>query len=129
MILKMKLSNVITKKGLIMSKIIFDLPNMDDPEWAEAIEKEIEKAEMDLESRTQSGHPDRPLPFDCSIWDTEPVEVNNKFGYGSCVLEPDAVAVYDCIQGAEMTGNYEMMEQGLAWFRKHFPKEYMILLD
>ena len=113
-----------------MSKVIFDLPNMDDPEWAEAIEKEIQNIETELAAdRAKKEHPDRPLPFDCSIWDTEPVEVENRFGYGSCILPPDAVAVYDCIQGAEMCGNWEMMNQGLDWFRKHFPDEYMILLD
>lgn len=111
-----------------MSKIIFDLPNMDDPEWAAAIEKEVEKME-DVLNKTYPPHPDRPLPFECKIYDKEPVHVNNKFGYGSCVLEPDAVAVYDTIQGAELTGNYEMMHQGLDWFRKYFPSEYMILLD
>jgi hypothetical protein len=113
-----------------MSKVIFDLPNMDDPEWAEAIEKEIQNIETELAAdRASKEHPDRPLPFDCSIWDTEPVMVENRFGGDSCLLPPDAVAVYDCIQGAEMTGNYEMMQKGLDWFRQHFPKEFMILLD
>lgn len=109
-----------------MSKIIFDLPNMDDPEWQEAIAKEIDKL---LTSESYPEHPDRPLPFACQILDKEPVEVKNKFDGNSCMLEPDAVAVYDVIQGAELTGNYAIMQEGLAWFRKYFPKEYMILLD
>jgi hypothetical protein len=45
------------------------------------------------------------------------------------MLEPDAVAVYDTTIGALYTANYERMNQGLDWFRKYFPKEYMILLD
>ena len=45
------------------------------------------------------------------------------------MLEPDAVAVFDCIKGAEITKEYDMAQKGLAWFRKYFPKEYMILLD
>ena len=108
-----------------MSKVIFDLPNMDDPEWAEAIEKEIQ---IEFSSGGQE-HPDRPLPFNCKIYDTEPVEVKNKFTGDSCLLPPDAVAVYDTIQGAELTGNYATMQEGLSWFRKYFPKEYMVLLD
>jgi len=105
-------------------KELFELPDMNDPVWEEAIQREIES-----EGESFKSHPDRPLPFECAIWDTEPVEVKNRFGYGSCILPPDAVAVYDCIQGAEMCGNWEMMNQGLDWFRKHFPDEFMILLD
>lgn len=71
----------------------------------------------------------RPLPFSCVIFDDEPQEVENRFGYGSCVLEPDAIAVYDMIMGAELMGNYELMDLGKDWFLKYFPKEYMILLD
>ena len=71
----------------------------------------------------------RPLPFPCVIFDDEPQEVENRFGYGSCILEPDAVAVYDMIMGAEIMGNYELMDLGKDWFLKHFPDQYMILLD
>ena len=45
------------------------------------------------------------------------------------MLEPDAVAVYDMIAGGNLTGDYEIVRQGCDWFRKHFPKQYMILLD
>lgn len=45
------------------------------------------------------------------------------------MLTPQAVAVYDCIKGAEQLGEAEIMEQGLDWFREHYPKEYMVLLD
>ena len=72
---------------------------------------------------------DRKLPFDCMILDSEPVEVTNPFSGESCMLEPDAVAVYDTLKGAEMFGRYDLVEKGCAWFRKYFPNEYMILLD
>ena len=39
----------------------------------------------------------RKLPFACVILDSEAVEVRNPFSGASCMLEPDAVAVYDCI--------------------------------
>jgi hypothetical protein len=53
----------------------------------------------------------------------------NRFGGGSCMLTPEAVAVYDSIMGAEMIGEWKRVEQGLSWFRQYFPEEYMILLD
>jgi hypothetical protein len=69
------------------------------------------------------------MPFDCLVLDSEPVEVTNPFSGDSCVLTPEAVAVYDTIKGCEMMGDYRMVRKGLEWFREFFPKEYMILLD
>jgi hypothetical protein len=69
------------------------------------------------------------LPFECEIYDTEPVSVTNPFSGQSCMLTPEAVAVYDMIKGAEIMGEYELVRKGLGWFREHFAKEYMILLD
>ena len=71
----------------------------------------------------------RKLPFDCMILDAEAVRVTNPFSGESCMLEPDAVAVYDTIKGCELIGDYTMVQKGLAWFAKYFPREYMILLD
>jgi hypothetical protein len=58
-------------------------------------------------------------------WET----ITNPFTNQSCKLPPNAVAVYDSIKGAEMFGMYPIVRKGLDWFRKHFAKEYMILLD
>jgi len=69
------------------------------------------------------------MPFECAILDLDPVEVRNPFSGESCVLTPEAVAVYDSITGANMIGDYKTVRLGLDWFRKHFPKEYMVLLD
>ena len=44
-------------------------------------------------------------------------------------LEPDAVAVYDVIKGAESMGMHKIVQQGLAWFMEYEPKAYMVLLD
>lgn len=71
----------------------------------------------------------KTLPFECVIYDKEPVEVKNKLTGASCMLEPEAVAVYDTIIGSVFTGNYDKMYEGLDWFRENYPKEYMILLD
>lgn len=71
----------------------------------------------------------RKLPFDCMIFDKEPVMVQNRFSGESVLLQPDAVAVYDSIMGAEMIGDYKRVQKGLDWFRRYFPEEYMVLLD
>ena len=69
------------------------------------------------------------LPFDCTVYDKEPVLITNRLSGESCMLTPEAVAVYDTIIGAEMVGRYDIVRQGLDWFREHFPNEYYILLD
>lgn len=69
------------------------------------------------------------LPFDCSIWDTEPQLVTNPFSGESIMLEPMAIAVYDTTMGANMIGDYATVRKGIDWFRKYFPAEYMVLLD
>ena len=71
----------------------------------------------------------RPLPFNVVLTDKEPVEMMNPYTGATCVLEPDAAAVYDTIKGSEIVQNYSMMNKGLEWFREYFPEEYMILLD
>ena len=71
----------------------------------------------------------RKLPFECMILDAEPVRITNPFSGESCMLEPDAVAVYDCIMGAQYINDYKTIRKGLDWFRKYFPAEYMTLLD
>ena len=71
----------------------------------------------------------RKLPFNCMLLDSEPVKVTNPFSGQSCMLEPDAVAVYDVTIGANMIGDYETVQKGINWFIQYFPEEYMILLD
>ena len=68
------------------------------------------------------------LPFKCHVGD-EPETVSNRFTGEKVELQPDAVAVYDTIIGAERFGMWGIVIAGLDWFRTHYPKEYMILLD
>lgn len=68
------------------------------------------------------------LPFDCIVG-TESEVVRNPFSGESVTLTPEAVAVYDTIMGAEMLQDYKTVRKGLDWFRRHFPAEYMVLLD
>ena len=68
-------------------------------------------------------------PFEVEIMDKAPVEVANPYSGEKVMLEPIAVAVYDAIKGAEMLNYHETVEAGIDWFQKHYPKEYMVLLD
>jgi len=72
---------------------------------------------------------ERQLPFQVTVRRTGPVEVTNPFSGESYILEPDAVAVYDAIKGAEYTKDYDQMRKGLDWFKEYEPKAYMVLLD
>ena len=60
---------------------------------------------------------------------SKPETVKNRFSGESVELEPQAVAMYDAIMGAETLELYNMMQEGLTWFRKYHPKAYMTLLD
>ena len=71
--------------------------------------------------------PNPPFPVD--IIDTKPVEVKNPYSGEKVTLTPTAVAVYDCIKGAEMMEDYDMVQKGIDWFIEHYPKEYGVLLD
>jgi len=68
-------------------------------------------------------------PFEVEIMDRAPVEVANPFSGEKVMLEPIAVAVYDCIKGAEMLGEHETVQKGIDWFIEHYPEEYGVLLD
>ena len=55
--------------------------------------------------------------------------IENRFTGEVVELEPEAVAVYDLIMGAEMFGMYKIVHKGLDWFKQYYPKEYLVLLD
>ena len=60
---------------------------------------------------------------------SKPEIVKNRFSGDAVELEPQAVAMYDAIIGAEAMGLYNMVQDGLSWFRENHPKAFMILLD
>ncbi len=64
-----------------------------------------------------------------TLFDSTPIEVKNPFSGESCVLCPEAIAMYDLIKGAEMLKDYEIFDKAMAAFIKRWPKEYMILLN
>ena len=68
------------------------------------------------------------LPFTCELY-SKGAEVQNQFSGEKCNLSADALSVYDVIKGSEAMQKYDIMQKGLDWFKKHYPKEYMVLLD
>lgn len=74
---------------------------------------------------------ERPFPdnFEGIQVGSEKEIVGNPFSGEIAMLEPDAVAVYDVVKGAELVEDYARVREGLDWFRKYFPQEYMVLLD
>jgi len=73
-------------------------------------------------------HGGRELPFECQVG-YESETVSNPFSGNEAELQPDALAVYDVIKGAESMGLHGTVRKGLSWFIKYYPKEYSILLD
>ena len=71
----------------------------------------------------------RKMPFDAQILDDEPQMIKNPLSGNSIELDPQEIAVYDVIMGANMTKNYDLVRKGSDWFRKHNPKAYMVLID
>ena len=72
------------------------------------------------------------IPFDVDLTldaKDKLIEVPNRFSGEKASLPWFAVAVYDLIMGSEQFEDYKTMQQGLDWFRRYFPKEYMVLLD
>ena len=85
------------------------------------------------------------LPFPDADYSSDPLgmeTVKNPFSGESIAMPRFAVAVYDVIMGsnqlAEMHDKrngvgtsplWKDVRKGLDWFRQHFAKEYMVLLD
>ena len=77
-----------------------------------------------------------PQPFTNCYFGAEPTReltIHNRFSdetfQQSCKLPSFAVAIYDTIIGAEASEDYKLMQKGITWFQKNFPKQYMTLLD
>jgi hypothetical protein len=73
------------------------------------------------------------LPFKIMLEDPKSKHaletVTNPYSGQSCQLPRYAVAVYDTIKGAEVTGDVDLMRKGLTWFQKNFTDQYYVLLD
>ena len=69
------------------------------------------------------------MPFDCQIYPEKSVEVKNRFSGQKTTMPGFAASVYDVIIGAEMIEDWATVRLGLDWFKKYFPKQYMVVLD
>ena len=63
------------------------------------------------------------------IIETHSVEVQNRFGGSSIMLNPAEQVIYDVISGAEMHHQYKLVQRGIDWFIKNNIEAYSILLD
>ena len=69
------------------------------------------------------------LPFDCSVYEDKVVKIKNRFTGEETEMPGYAASVYDTIIGAEQFEAYDIVRAGIDWFRQHFPKQYMVVLD
>lgn len=72
---------------------------------------------------------ERPMPFDAEILDDEPATVMNPISGATIKLDPQEIAVYDVIMGANLTQQWDLVRKGSDWFRKYNPEAYMVLID
>ena len=72
------------------------------------------------------------LPFADADYGPDPLEevtIKNRFSCQATTMPAFAVAVYDVIIGAEMMGQWDLVRQGLDWFKRYFAEQYMVVLD
>ena len=55
--------------------------------------------------------------------------VKNPYSGESVKLTPKAEGLYSYIIGCESLQKWDNMQVAISYFRKHYPKEYMVLLD
>ena len=68
------------------------------------------------------------LMCDLEVFDRSE-EIENPYSGVSCILCPEAVALYDYIKGCEMYGLKRTFQLAIDLFRFNWPDEYYKLLD
>jgi hypothetical protein len=88
---------------------------------------------MELKTKQQIEYNGKTIKMPFEIYpeflNDQEVEASNHFSGQSTTLPQFAKAVRDAILGAELLGDYPKVRKGLDWFRQHFAKQYMVLLD
>ena len=69
------------------------------------------------------------MPFDCAVYTEKEVTIANRFSGEKTTMPGYAASVYDTIIGAERFEAWDIVRAGLDWFKRHFPKQYMVGLD
>ena len=83
-----------------------------------------------LEPKTIDWHGQQvTVPFNCAVYTDKEVKIQNPFSGEKATVPGYAAAVYDVIQGAQVTHRYDLVQKGCDWFSRNFPKQYMVLLD
>ena len=60
---------------------------------------------------------------------TTQTKVTNPYSGESTMLTDEEYLLYLNIKDAEWAEQYKIMQQGITWFQKYFPKQYYVLLD
>ena len=69
------------------------------------------------------------LPFNCSVSQDKTVKIANRFTGEETEKPGYAASVNDTIIGADRFEAWDIVRAGLDWFKKYFPKQYMVVLD
>lgn len=75
-----------------------------------------------------SNQQQKDLMSDLEVFDKSE-EIENPYSGVSCILCPEAVALYDFIKGCEMLGLEKSFQLAINLFRLNWPDEYYKLLD
>ena len=61
--------------------------------------------------------------------DNRTIKTTNPYSGQSTMLNKEEYALYHTIKNAEIKADYDTVRKGLDWFREHFAKQYMVVLD
>lgn len=63
------------------------------------------------------------------VYADETVVLANRFTGETVTVTGEEASVYDLIIGAEMFGQWDIVQKGLDWFRQKNAEAYYVLLD
>lgn len=109
-----------------MKRAIEDMVELGWPVNEDSLKKLVKKREQETEDAADSI--ELPDWFDAEIYDKGDM-ITNPFSKASIYIDRKALSMYDVIMGANAMENWGIVHKGSDWFREHYPKEYMVLLD
>jgi hypothetical protein len=74
----------------------------------------------------------RPIPEELTIYDDEDTKVESQESSYTCMLAPDAIAVYDYLYGNIINGrisDIDLFTECILWFNKHEKEHFIGLLS
>jgi len=136
--MEQELIQVVQLRGLTMLDLSYMIPEESEDNMKVKYPKGIYKGPTNKNAfvRYQDKTYTIPEPFTKCFFGADPTReltIHNRFSdetfQQSCKLPSFAVAIYDTIIGAEASEDYKLMQKGITWFQKNFPKQYYTLLD